>query len=80
VGTEPAETQEGPVILLVLVQRREVAIRTLGVGLVAIAAVAASLTFARYRGDQKQGGSQSPDDALALSAIGNLDAIRAAGL
>ena len=60
----------------------EVVIRTLGVGLVAIAAVAASMTLARYRTEQKEDDSQHRrDDSLAQSAIGmNLDAIRAAGL
>jgi hypothetical protein len=64
------------------VQPVEVAIRTLGVGLVAIAAVAASLTFAKYRGEQRQ---QDPrltsDDSSAPSVVdAELDAIRSAGL
>lgn len=58
----------------------ETAIRTLGVSLVAIAAVAASLTIARQRVEQRRPEPRAPDGNATLVVAPNLDAIRAAGL
>jgi hypothetical protein len=54
----------------------------LGVSLVAIAAVAASLTLARHRDEQRQPETTPvPDNApLPMSSGVSLDAIRSAGL
>jgi hypothetical protein len=54
----------------------------LGVSLVAIAAVAVTMTLARHRGDQRQPVvRQLPDDAsVPLTVDTSLDDIRAAGL
>ena len=59
---------------------REDAIRTLGVSLVAIAAIAASLTLVRQRGEVRPPVPQPiPDDQPAEVDL-NLEAIRSAGL
>ena len=78
---EPAETSSGGNILSCL-QTEGVTIRTLGVSLVAIAAVAASLTLARQRGDQRRPElSTTPDSPpVPLTTDAGLDAIRSAGL
>jgi hypothetical protein len=80
IGTKSAEYGHRAVLPLSLFSGEEVFIRTLGVGLVAIAAVAASLTLARHRWDQPQAppspAPEGPTTALDL----NLEAIRAAGL
>ena len=55
-------------------------IRTLGIGLVAVAAVMASLTIARQRSEMRRAEPQpTPGRAPALADM-NLDAIRTAGL
>jgi hypothetical protein len=57
---------------------QEDAIRTLGVSLVAIAAIAASINLARQRNEQRAPEPRvTPGDAPATA---NLDAIRSAGL
>jgi len=54
-------------------------IRTLGVSLVAVAAIAASLLLARQRPEKSAPGAEIPADESA-PARQSLDAIRAAGL
>jgi hypothetical protein len=62
-------------------QPQEVAIRTLGVSLVAVAALAASMTLVRQRNEQRSPESPPvPDDAAPAALDLNLDAIRSAGL
>lgn len=76
-GMEPADT--GHEDTRVRISNREGLIRTLGIGLVAIAAVVASLTLVRQRNEgQRPEPQPAPDRAPAPPGL-NLDEIRAAG-
>ncbi len=60
--------------------RREVPIRTLGVSLVAIAAVVATLTVARQRSEERTAQPEpQPGRAPAANPL-DLDALRSAGM
>jgi len=59
---------------------REVGIRTLGVSLVAIAAIAVSLTLVRYRSEQRELGALPSPNLQPAPVDLNLEAIRTAGL
>ena len=58
---------------------QEARIRTLGISLVAIAAVVVSMTIARQREERQPGQAPAPDRAPTPDGL-NLDAIRSAGL
>jgi hypothetical protein len=58
---------------------REVPIRTLGVSLVAIAAIVASLALARQRSEERQPELPAPTPRTPAAVDLNLDAIRSAG-
>lgn len=79
-GMLPAETGDEKVTAFdVSPSTAEVAIRALGVSLVAIAAVVASLTIVRQRVDQRPAEpGAAPDDARVAVDL-NLEAIRSAG-
>jgi len=69
----PETTQDG-------ILSQEELIRTLGIGLVAVAAVMVSMTFVRQRSEERRPEPQpTPGRAPALVGM-NLDAIRTAGL
>jgi hypothetical protein len=59
---------------------REEPIRTLGIGLLAVAAVIASLTIVRQRNEGRHPEPPPTPGRAPLSAGINLDAIRTAGL
>jgi hypothetical protein len=58
---------------------REVPIRTLGVSLVAIAAIVASLAIVRQRSEETQPEPPAPNPRTPAAVDLNLDAIRSAG-
>jgi hypothetical protein len=62
------------------VPSREELIRTLGIGLLAVAAVMASLTIVRQRNEERHPEPQPTPGRAPVSAGINLDAIRTAGL
>jgi len=70
----------GPFSKILMTPAVEVAIRTLGVSLVAIAAVAVSLTLVRYRSEQREPGALPSPDLQPAAVDLNLEAIRTAGL
>ena len=77
-GMEDADTL--PVTRQYRALSQEELIRTLGIGLVAVAAVMVSLTFVRQRNEVRRPDPQpTPGRAPVLSGT-NLDAIRTAGL
>jgi hypothetical protein len=57
-----------------------VTIRTLGVSLVAIAAIVASLTIVKQRSEERQPEPEAPEPRTPAAVDLNLDAIRSAGL
>ena len=75
-GMEPADTQ---------MRKHETApqpggrIRTLGISLVAVAALVVTMTLARQREERQPGPNPVPDRAPTPDGL-NLDAIRSAGL
>lgn len=75
-GTCPYQGSEGGTP----VPSREVLIRSLGIGLVAIAAVVVSISVARSRGDARREGVEPALTGTLPSDKLDLDALRSAGL